>query len=972
MNRPFRRPFNRRWTHFVIYSLAFIVVFALCYQWFAIEGKNLVWKIDGARQHYTAFVYLGEWIRSIVTESIASGSLAVPLFDFSIGYGSDVISTFSYYGLGEPLVWLSTFCPSRYAEYLYSALIIVRLYLAGLSFLCFTRYLRLNPVASTIGSIAYVFSYWGLSAGIRHPFFLVPLIFLPLCLLGAEKILRKEKPTCFIVSTFLAALCSFYFFYMLFIAIFLYVLLRFVFTPHDNVVREFVHLFLRFLLYGVTAFMMAGVLMGPVLCSLASSSRSGAEILDSAYSLAYYERLFSCALITPTNPGNWAHIGVSAPAILGAVILFANKGHRELKVGIILMIAALCLPEAGRALNGMSFASNRWCWMLVFAVCLALPVMWEHILKPKKRDIIAVALFFAIALVLNCIFRFVEADSVVSAITLLSVSLFVLLEVRMTQRRPCPGDLVRNDGTQSLLKIECSHNKKEHISPTPRLSSATLRANRDSRRLHSYCSIMLAILIVTGCGLNAYYRFDSSEFRYAKQFVDAGKAAAFTKSNDAAKAKEAIDEKGTFERFESTSHNNNIAMSSKMPSVGFYWSLCNGTISDYLIDMSVNEVRSFAYYGLNQRTFLEELANVGYFSGPEANKPYGFKQIGKTLSENQNTLPFGYTYDSSIDLDIYESLSPVQKQEALMQSVVFNDGDSGLPAKQAISETKNHPCSVTVGNGVKSEGGSKFVADKAGAKITINTDCPKGEEAYLYLKGVSVQAKTLYSLYHDDDQSFLSQSEYDALSAKKKKKLEEINNDDSDARVVAFEIPVSCGKTKSYFQYWSPYSSHYAGQHDFVICLGTSDQGRNSITITFPTPGVYDLGEMTVSSQPMDNYQGYVKKLSSDSLENISFGTNRVSGTISLDQKKALLLSIPYSDGWTAKVDGESTQIHQANGMFMGLTLEPGYHEIELTYETKGLVPGAICSIVGFVLFAVIAFSERRTCRLKDRTKPKA
>lgn len=972
MNRPLRQPLSHRWAHFAIYSLAFVAVFALCYQWFAIEGKSLVWKIDGARQHYTAFVYLGEWIRSIVTGSIASGSLTVPLFDFSIGYGSDIVSTFSYYGLGEPLVWLSALCPSRYAEYLYSALIVVRLYLAGLSFLCFTRYLKLNPVASTIGSIAYVFSYWGLSAGIRHPFFLVPLIFLPLCLLGAEKILRKEKPTCFIVSTFLAALCSFYFFYMLFIAIFLYVLLRFVFATHDNAVREFAHLFLRFLLYGVTAFMMAGVLMGPVLCSLAASSRSGAEILDSAYSLTYYEKLFSCALITPTNPGNWAHIGVSAPSILGTVLLFVHKGHRELKVGIILMIAALCLPEAGRALNGMSFASNRWCWMLVFAVCLALPVMWEHILKPKKRDTIAVALFFVIALVLNCKFEFVEAGSVVSAITLLGISVFVLMETRMTQRRNRPEGLVRDDGAQSLSKIESSPSKKEGVSPTPRLSSATLRTNRNNRRMYSYCSIMLATLIVVGCGLNAYYRFDSSEFRYAKQFVDAGKAAAFTKSNDAVRAKNAIDEKGTFERFESTSHNNNIAMSSKMPSVGFYWSLCNGTISDYLIDMSVNEVRSFAYYGLNQRTFLEELANVGYFSGPEANKPYGFERIGKTLSENQSTLPFGYTYDSSIDPDTYKSLNPLQKQETLMQSVVFNDGDSGLPTKQTINETNNHPYSVTMGNNVKSEGDNKFVAGKAGAKITINADCPKGEEVYLYLKGVNVQAKTLYSLYHDDDQGFLSQSEYDALPAKKKKKLKDINKDDSDARIVAFEIPVSCEKTKSYFQYWSPYSSHYAGQHDFAICLGTSDRNRSSITVTFPTPGVYDLGEMTVSSQPMDNYQSYVNKLSSDTLENVSFDTNRVSGTISLDQRKALLLSIPYSDGWTARIDGEPAQIHQANGMFMGLTLEPGSHEIELTYQTKGLIPGMICSIVGFALFAAITFFERRTHKPKERAKPKS
>ena len=70
---------------------------------------------------------------------------AVPTWDFSIGYGADIITTLSYYGLGDPLDLLAAFVPGRWTEQLLEGLIVLRLYLAGLAFMAFMATAALAP-----------------------------------------------------------------------------------------------------------------------------------------------------------------------------------------------------------------------------------------------------------------------------------------------------------------------------------------------------------------------------------------------------------------------------------------------------------------------------------------------------------------------------------------------------------------------------------------------------------------------------------------------------------------------------------------------------------------------------------------------------------------------------------------------------------------------------------------------------------
>ena len=104
-------------------------------------------------------------------------------------------------------------------------------------------------------------------------------------------------------------------------------------------------------------------------------------------------------------------------------------------------------------------------------------------------------------------------------------------------------------------------------------------------------------------------------------------------------------------------------------------------------------------------------------------------------------------------------------------------------------------------------------------------------------------------------------------------------------------------------------------------------------------------------------------KLGEETLENVKMGTNEIAGNISISKKKALVLSVPYSKGFTAYVDGKETKLQKANTMFMALELEPGSHEIRLTYCTPYLKAGLALSLAGLVVyFMLVAVRRKKRC----------
>lgn len=77
---------------------------------------------------------------------------------------------------------------------------------------------------------------------------------------------------------------------------------------------------------------------------------------------------------------------------------------------------------------------------------------------------------------------------------------------------------------------------------------------------------------------------------------------------------------------------------------------------------------------------------------------------------------------------------------------------------------------------------------------------------------------------------------------------------------------------------------------------------------------------------------------------------------ITLEKPNLVFFSIPYSDGFTAYVDGEETKIEKVFGGLTAVYVPEGTHKIRYDYETPGLREGKIISIVSASVLTVHGF----------------
>ena len=111
-----------------------------------------------------------------------------------------------------------------------------------------------------------------------------------------------------------------------------------------------------------------------------------------------------------------------------------------------------------------------------------------------------------------------------------------------------------------------------------------------------------------------------------------------------------------------------------------------------------------------------------------------------------------------------------------------------------------------------------------------------------------------------------------------------------------------------------------------------------------------------------------LKELASGSSSTLNFNKNTVSGTYETDTDSTVLLTVPYTDGWTLYVDGEKQDYKEIGDTFIGIDLTAGSHQIEMKYTTLHRNAGIASSIVGFGGFAawcVIDVLRKRKAEVK-------
>lgn len=880
----------------LFFSIAFVGITICVYALFLKNGKSLIWDYDGIKQHYAALVYLGRYYREIFS-GFLRGDFVVPMFDFSLGMGEDIITTLNFYGLGDPLTLLAAFTPEAGVEYLYDFLVIFRMYLAGLAFSYFCRRKGRSYGCTLIGALIYAFSGYILHTAVKHPFFIIPMIFLPLSVIGLERALAGKRLTLLIAMVFFTALNGFYFFYMNTIFLVIYaVVWVFVKNGKRSLRKTFVAAG-RCVFSYLTGTLMAAVLFVPAIAAYVSSSRSESSFSPGnlfVFSLNRYNAIFT-RLIGPPRI-TWDYLGMVSLVFLALVAFFLcfRKMDGVLKVNIIIWTVLMLIPFGGYMMNGFSYVSGRFLYLVTFLYAAGTVYALPELLRLGRKKMLVCA----------------------------GASLLYLLAVLFS------SDVDKLYGWFGFIML---------------VVTLLILAVREVRRVPA--NVVLAVLAaVTAFNIigNGWFLFSGRGQGYVEEFVDSGEAGSMLASTPEAEIP--LCGEGEFYRTDaSVKTTENAAVVNGNYSVSSYFSISNPNRIRYLLELDDGGVLDsmFKIDGLDGRTFLETLASVRYYTveaDREDTVPHGyrfikeFKRGGKfyKLYENNYFLPLGITFDSYVreqdqqkeDQQEGELPEGLRKQGAMLQTVFLEKEVEGVEEKAEIPEPElsGIPYQIGESKGIEVREDGTVRIKKKNAVLTLVFEETEKGELYVSLNDFQITRKN--RTYCD--------------------------------------ITVKADGTKKTIRALTNEWNWYFGRDEYLFNLGLSSDKRTMCTIKFECQGEFDLTGLKLYTQKMGHYGKDIWNRKEDTLENLSIRKNRVSGTISLGEKKLLFLSIPYSEGWHAEVDGKQAELLRADTAYMALAVEEGNHSIQLFYQTPYIRTGGLLTIAGFLVFVLYATGARK------------
>ena len=868
---------------FLTYTILFAILCMIVFYPFFTNHLSLIWGRsgeDGTSQHLASLIYYGDYIRTFFSNLI-HGNFQFPMWNNSIGFGSDILTTLNYYAIGDPLNIVYVFANKANASYLYTFMTLFRAYLVGISFIIFGCYFKKNPYGILIGSFTYIFSGVFLNYAIRHPFFLNPMIYLPLLIVGVEKIYRKEKPYLFTIMVAISAMSNFYFFYMLTAVAVIYALIRF------PVYKEagFFKTLGRFAGWYILGLGLSMILLLPVIIAFMGNARSSSGV--NYFSIFLYQRKYYQSLILQSIgfhlPGRGTSLNFIALAYCGGIVLLLKKSKERFpyKASLILGVVFTLFPIFAYVLHAFSYPMNRWHFALAFIIGAVLMEVYEDLLNLTLLQKIGIV--FGIIFYYMAYKRYAEGalDVKYAAIILIltAIVLFVVNEIPFMSKFHLNHLL--------LLGLAC-------------FSVSFAGFGHYSTRLSKV--------------INSYVAFDEAYDLLGEQ-----EDSLFRSANIKVNQLDRVD-----------------AMNESIPNWGIirhiptttnYYSITDKNVSDFLENLGLNQYQyKFKFKKLDMREGLLNLYHTKYI-------------VINKLNENKNIVPFGYTYNTYVTEKDFEKANAVQREQTMTQNAVISDtsdiASASLQKSSIVNDLTTHDISTNF----------YYHKTKKKGKL-VQIKIPKeyfNDQCYIYLQNVRMIPSN-------------SGRNHILYTGK--------NN-------TRFRVGIA-GHTSTIFNAEQD-SIYEIGNRNYLLEVNTNnikkDQKYVTLSIIMSRSATYKIDKISVVQVNSKKQAAALNALRNNPhLTNISYDSaNHFSGNIKTTDDRILCIPFAYSKGWKATDNGQSVKVIKVNGMFCGLVLKPGTHNIKLNYTTPGLKIGVGISLISLIVLIILILRGRKLAIYKEK-----
>lgn len=937
-----KRPVKRLYGE---YTILFIFLALCIFGTYLVTGHTFILSKDALNQHLPLLAKYREALISFFHHP------RLNFWSWQMGLGSDTFQVYSYYTIGDIFSYLALLFPAAKITLAYQVINIIRMYCVGLAFVYFAQHFKFRNSVILMGATTYLVNSFLLYACIAQPFFTTPFIIFPLIVVQIERILQKGSPWPLAGAFTWMLVSNYYLAYVLGIGSFLYLVLRV--GTHYRRTLNYGKVLLKLAFATITSVLLSAVLLVPEIIGVTNSTRTGSLFANGLKTYPLYYYLFLPKSLI--NGGQWyfmfwSALGIVSIGFIALVYIYSRpRKYPLLTISLGLALIMLLIPAVGAFFNGMMSASNRWTLLIYLPLAMAVCILAENIPTLDQKTMAVLSWATGIYLiVLIATFFFDNENDIFMPVIFLIGSLMVIWLIHL------------------------------------------------NKLAHPY-RWLLAITMLNA-GVNAIYAAFPYNGDFSSSMLSRGEYQAIT-SNRYGNLDQNL-KNNSFYRVSTISQNKIIDgpnldndLTSGLHNIDSYYSLQSKYLGQFNTSLQNNQYQAnIPIRQADDRTIMNNFFGVKYLfvqsNGDNATKiPAGYfldKATDPVINYDEGqpsnpqskdefvptqtmryktnyAFPLLYWQDNYISKKDYQSLSPTEKERVLATGVLVDKQAKLRGMKAAKLKTHVYP--------LKSE----LVSNRLNKVNPANLTYTDSEETYQLqlpeLQSKKMQQKLKGSELHIE----FSKIKYTPFSMK-----EQIAYEQAHLKETVLNPGNVINQRYTHYRYWRYHVLNGSPDISFKLNIGskfgtaTIEQARQSTLSLFkhvtnstlnigyydgklPTSltfqpsklGTYKLKYRVVAEKLDNNYYREVKTLQRHRLEDVKFKRNQVQGTIKTTRPGVLTSSIPYSTGWSVKVNGKKATTLRTNQAFLGVYLPAGTHHVTFSYELPGIKLGALLSLIG-------------------------
>ena len=927
-------------------------------------GSKSLMAVDFGQQYISFF--------GLLKNAILTGDLSSLSYSFTKSLGGDMIGVLGYY-LMSPFNIIYILAPLKYFGAAVFLTIWLRYGAIGLSFafLLIKRYKGLESRKWLVPLFSTAYALSGMLVSYQmNVIFYDAMIMLPIVIVYLEELLDGKSPYRYAFALGLTVLLQFYMGYMISIFIALYAC--YYVSPRLLIegdlkakIKNFSIPLLQAVIYSIIGIATASVLLLPVFFNLIESKGQvgGGMTFSFAFQINPLDILSKLVVGGFDTTSGWSagpnlpNIYIGALGFLGFIFYFLSQKVEKAKkwaAGIVTLIFLISFVNEfvskiwhmGQNPAGFFF---RFSWLLsFFMLVLAYQAMKQKIVISKRTNcIIGLGLLLSVVYLFfhqysfisktqpQAISRFLSKFSILSVLGIAAVTCFIFYAYWEKSHKSQLEKMIRMALAVVILVLAAVLLKTGYLLSQVGITamlylSILFILNFKISRLSM---IVVSVLTIFEFGYNAYLSQVTFGYDDVHKFADATVSVKRVTDN----IQENADQK--FYRIAT-----DFAYSRTVPSLVSYPGL--STFSSSLERSTMDHFAFMGDLGVNAATqysngtpLTDALYGVRYFMSAKDFDP-------KEIEANPDKMYF-YRFTDRFDLHRYFTDKVYEDK----RYVVYKNPNSFPLAYGTNSLVRN----------------IQFGANNAFANQNIILNSMEGH-----------QKANNDTVEYFKPLAFSSIETENVIEEKVNKETGEAiykRADSSKDAIIRYKVTP---RTNYTYYFFTPAS--LIQNQDYSVLLNNkwllnakiftqrqiwqlTDQTENQETVIefrFRTDHI-DMSNAGVYRADVDQIQQVLENRKKQGLHVTKFSNTHIVGDVSItDDSNYMMTSIPYSDGWKVKVDGKFVKTEKAWNAFLSFPISKGNHKVEFVFRQKGVILGALLSIVS-VAYLVIQMRRSRS-----------